>query len=141
MTQNELWGSAVGKFCRSGDIIWETILFNLERKCLLNTSATCKKFNDLLSMSQRLTNKVSFTIKNPYRSYYITNELGRKKICRKSICKLKFMKKCLQNSERKYENIRICDLRFLNLEIHEESEKNIINAIIDIQIPQLFFTR
>ena len=108
------------------DIIWVSILNNLEHECLLNASITCKKFNDVLSLSQRLMNRLSLTIKNPYSVYYIKNEHEKQKIILKSIWEMKLMKECLQKSERKYDSISMCSL------VDRLTKKYIMNAIIDI---------
>ena len=121
------------------DIIWELILSNLKGKDLLRASETCKKFNNLLSMSERLMTKLRLKIRNPYRSYYIRNETDRKELYIKSICELNFTKQCLQKSERKYESMRIFELGFNHLPKHTEkrkekkkNEKYITNVIFDI---------
>ena len=103
--------------------IWEMILCNLEIECLLNASISCKQLNDVLSISQRLMKKISLRIENPFKSIYFANGADIKKLFKKSIRELNFMKKCLQKSERKYESIRICDLEFSNLGNHEGKKK------------------
>ena len=88
------------------DIMWESILLNLEFICLLNASETCKRFNDLLSMSQRLMKKVRLEI-GPYKD-------------------LKLIKECLLKSERKYDSIIIRAL------VNNSAENDIIDVIVDI---------
>ena len=118
------------------DNIWESILNNLEDKDLLKASETCKKFNNLLSSSQQLIKKLCLQINNPYGYEHFTNETDRKELYKKSICELKFMKKCLLMSERKYESIIIDDLGFNILESHagkkKNKEKQITNVLTDI---------
>ena len=108
--------------------IWEMIFSNLDNMTLLKTSATCKKFNDWLSLSQHLMKK--FRLRIGKRILYhsgFKNELDKENAYLKSICELKLTKECLQMSERKYYSIRICAL-------HKFVPENdiIIDIIIDI---------
>ena len=83
------------------DIIWESILNNLKGKDLLKATETCEHFNSLLSRSQHLMNKFCLQIMNPYANYYIRNKNGRKRLYRKYLWELKYMKECLQKTEKK----------------------------------------
>ena len=105
------------------DIIWESILSNLDAKCLLKASLTCKKFNDLLSISHSLMEELSLEIGNIFMDYRIRNKENEYK---KYFCELKLIKECLQKSERKYESITIYDLD------DHAAENYIIDVLIDI---------
>ena len=89
--------------------IWELILCKLEFRCLLKASETCKKFNDVLSNSQRLMNKFCFIIGNPYIEYCYSSEMlrGHDLLHKEYLCELKLVKECLEKSERKYDCFKI----------------------------------
>ena len=86
------------------DNIWESILNNLEDKDLLKASETCKKFNNLLSISSSLTKKLRLEIGNKLMEIAVRMFKNGNAMC---IFHLVLMKQCLQKSERKYDKIRI----------------------------------
>ena len=92
------------------DRVWKLILSNLNYKSLLNASGTCKKFNVLLAMSQRLMKKLSLQIGNPFGERFET-VLDKENAYDEYLYELKLMKECLQKSERKYDSIIIWVLK------------------------------
>ena len=110
------------------DRIWESILCNLNKRSLLNASESCKKINDLLSLSQLLIKKLSLQINIPHSINYTKNERAREKIYLRSFRNLEMMKECLKMSGRKYNSIIIRNLK----DVKNPIAKYNYNAIFDI---------
>ena len=111
------------------DKTWELIFSNLNKRHLLKTSATCKKFNDVFSTSQHLIK--NFRLRIGKRILYhsgFNNALELECANLKSIGELKLMKECLQMSKRKYDSIMICALT------NRKTKNNIVDVIVDILI-------
>ena len=106
--------------------IWELILSNLDAYELLKASETCIKFNNVLSMSQRLMKKLSLEIGNTYLTYLSENKLAKKKVCEDSLSELNLRKEYIQKSDRKYESILIFSL------MDHVAEHYIKNVLFDI---------
>ena len=87
------------------DIIWELILSHLDYNSLLRASVTCKKFNNVFSISKRLMKKLRLTIFDPSVEYKM--KIARWKENKSMDCELEPINHCLQNSVRKYESILI----------------------------------
>ena len=102
------------------DIVWELILSNLDTKSLMKASESCKKFNYLLSDSKRLMDKISLRLWNKYESWKY------KRTYEESICDLKLMKECLQNSARKYDSIKIYNYK------DRADKNNMMDVIFEI---------
>ena len=60
--------------------MWELIFCNLKVKCLLRASETCKKFNDVLSNSQRLMKRISLTVGHIFMYDYIKQAFHKNKV-------------------------------------------------------------
>ena len=106
------------------DFIWELILCNLEIIWLLRASRTCKKFNDLISMSKHSMKKIRFMIKNNDSEINPVND--KERVNEEALCELKLMRECLQKSKRKYDSIVISVL------VDHAAEKYLIDLIFDI---------
>ena len=89
------------------DFIWESILYNLRFQELMRASETCKKFNDLLSGSQRLMTKIRFKFGklNSKNHTYELNKGNLQFMKLEPFSEMKRMKEYLQKSERKYDSI------------------------------------
>ena len=114
------------------DKIWELILCDLKYRCLLNASETCKRFNELISMSKRMMTKFSFKIENSLSELFNKTINDGDKVYQTYFRELKVMRKCLQTSKRKYDSIKIRNHYDIFETYSNIDKKYIINVFFDI---------